>query len=284
MSDKDNPYSAPDTGHVWDGNLRELSNPPPRWWTITFHASWIFVVVYALLFPMIPLIDTHTKGILGWTSIQRLKETTAQVEAIRAPFEERIKGMDAAAIAADPELRNYVTASAKVLFGDNCAPCHGAGGQGNPGYPILADDDWLFGGTLAAIEQSVVGGRRGMMPAQSRTLSAEEIDQLVRYVAGLASGSEDPAGKALFMGKGACFACHGPDGKGNPLLGAPNLTDVIWRFGGDEEAIRHTITHGVNDPSAPETRPAVMPAFGGKLSSTEIKKLAVYVHQLGGGQ
>lgn len=284
MTDKSNPYDVPDTGHVWDGNLRELTNPPPRWWTIAFHASWIFVVIYGILYPMVPLISSHTKGVLGWTSIGEYKESVAELDVIRGPFEARIAELDPAAILADRELANYTDASAKVLFGDRCAPCHGSGGQGNPGYPVLADDDWLYGGDIATLVATITQGRGGIMPAHGARFSAQEIDDLVTFVAGLPAGRDHAAGRELFAGKGACFACHGMDGKGNKAMGAVNLTDAIWRFSGTPEAIRYTITHGVNDPSDPETRNAVMPAFAGTLEETEIKKLAVYVHRLGGGQ
>ena len=284
MTDKSNAYDAPDTGHVWDGNLRELTNPPPRWWTIAFHASWIFVLVYGLIYPMWPTLTGYTKGLIGWTSIGEYKDSVAQLEEIRGPFEAKIAQLEPAAILADRELANYVDASAKVLFGDRCAPCHGAGGQGNPDYPVLADDDWLYGGGIDTIVASITNGRRGIMPAHAARFSAQELDDVSAYVAGLADGKEHEAGKVIFTGKGACFACHGMDGKGNPMLGAPNLTDRIWRFDGSVAGIRHTIAHGVNDASDPETRNAVMPAFSGQLDATEIKKLAVYVHRLGGGQ
>jgi cytochrome c oxidase cbb3-type subunit 3 len=284
MSDNTNPYDAPDTGHVWDDNLRELTNPPPRWWTIAFHASWIFVVVYAILYPMIPLVSSHTKGVLGWTSIGEFKESVAQLDEVRGPFEAKIATLEPAAILADRELANYVDASAKVLFGDRCAPCHGAGGQGNPGYPVLADDAWLYGGTVDKLVESISNGRRGIMPSHAARFSAQELDDLAAYVLALSEGGDHEAGKVLFTGKGACFACHGMDGKGNQALGAPNLTDRIWRFDGSLEGIRHTIAHGVNAPDDPETRNAEMPAFAGQLDETEIKKLAVYVHRFGGGQ
>ncbi|ROR34459.1 cytochrome-c oxidase, cbb3-type subunit III [Inmirania thermothiophila] len=281
---KDNPFGVPDTGHVWDDNLRELLNPPPRWWQIAFHASWIGVVIYLILFPGIPLVHDYTHGILGWSSIKRYKAQVAEVERIRAPFEQRIAALSAAEILKDPELKQYAIASARVDFGDKCAACHGAGGQGNPGFPVLADDDWLYGGTVEKIQETITNGRRGMMPAHAGRLSAAEIDALVRHVKALSRGGEDPEGKALFTGKAACFACHGRDGKGNQAIGAANLTDAIWRFSGTDEEIRRTIAHGVNDPSDPETRRAEMPAWKGKLSESQIKKLAVYVHELGGGR
>jgi cytochrome c oxidase cbb3-type subunit 3 len=282
MSDEKNPFPGEDnTGHIWDDNLRELNNDPPTWWTIGFHASWIFIVIYSILYPTWPMISTHTKGVLGWTSIGEYKEDLKAIEEIRAPYENKLKGMTPAAILADDELSNYVQRSAKVLFGDNCAACHGAAGSGNPGFPVLADDDWLYGGTISDIHTTIVGGRQGMMPAQGMIVSEAEADKLADAILAGNITSEP-----LFMEKG-CVGCHGVDGKGMAALGSANLTDGIWRFkAADQKAsIIYTIMNGVNDASNPKTRDAVMPAFGGaKLSDTDIKKLAVYVYKLGGGQ
>ncbi|MGE0082138.1 MAG: cytochrome-c oxidase, cbb3-type subunit III [Thiohalomonadaceae bacterium] len=280
MTDKSNPYQVPTTGHVWDDNLAELVNPPPKWWMIGLHASWLLVVLYGLFYPMWPSLSGYTKGILGWTQIGEYKQDLQAIEAVRAKYEERLVTADAAGILADQELRDYTVKSAKVLFGDNCAACHGGGGQGNPNFPVLADDDWLYGGDINAIQASIVNGRMGMMPAKGGAqLSEAEIDQLANAIA-----QGQPTSTPLFMEKG-CFACHGMDGKGMQALGSANLTDGIWRFSGTVEGIKYTIAHGVNDPSDKESRNAVMPTFGGtKLSETDIKKLAVYVHQLGGGQ
>ncbi|MCW8829640.1 MAG: c-type cytochrome [Gammaproteobacteria bacterium] len=281
MSDKSNPYDAPDTGHVWDESLRELTNQPPKWWMLGFHVSWILVLAYGLIYPMWPMVNTHTKGMTGWTSIKEYKEDLQAIEAKRAKYEDQLPGKSAAAILADDELSNYVVRSAKVLFGDNCAACHGTGGQGNPGFPVLADDDWLFGGSIDKIEESIINGRNGMMPAHGNQLSDTEANELADAVA-----AGNPSSTPLFQQKG-CFACHGMEGTGNPMLGAPDLTDSIWRFAAKDqrESIKYTIVHGVNDPQDPQTRPAEMPKFGGtKLNDTDIKKLAVYVHKLGGGQ
>lgn len=281
MSDKSNPYGAPDTGHVWDDTLRELTNQPPKWWMIGFHASWILVLCYGLIYPMWPMINTHTKGFTGWTAIKEYKEDLQAIEAQRAKYEDQLPGMSAAAILEDDELTTYAKRSAKVLFGDNCAACHGSGGQGNPGFPVLADDDWLYGGSIQTIEQSIINGRNGMMPAHGNRLNDEQVNELAdAIIAG------NPASTPLFQSQG-CIACHGMDGKGNQMLGAANLTDSVWRFAAADqrESVKYTIVHGVNDPQDPQTREAVMPKFGGgKLSDTDIKKLAVYVHTLGGGQ
>lgn len=281
MSEQNNPYGSGTTGHLWDDNLAELTNEPPKWWMLGLHASWILVLLYGIFYPAWPLIDSHTKGILGWTSIKEYKQDLAAIEEVRAKFESQLPGKSAAAILGDNELTQYVQKSAKVLFGDNCAACHGSGGQGNPGFPVLADDEWLYGGNVETIVQTVTGGRMGMMPAKGgANLSDAEVSELAQAIV-----SGNPTSSPLFMGKGTCFACHGPDGKGNPALGAPNLTDQIWRFGnGSVEDVKYTINHGVNDPSKPGTRNAVMPSFKDRLTDTEIKKLAVFVHQLGGGQ
>jgi cytochrome c oxidase cbb3-type subunit 3 len=282
MSDQSNPYNATTTGHVWDDNLAELTNSPPKWWMLGLHASWILVLLYSIVYPAWPWFGGATKGLMGWTSIGEYKEDVAAIEQVRAKYEDQLPGKSAAAILADSELKNYVSKSAKVLFGDNCAACHGTGGSGNPGYPVLADDDWLYGGNIDTIGQSITNGRMGMMPAKGgAALSEAEIGALANAIA-----QGNPTASPVFMGKGACFACHGTDGKGMQVLGAPNLTDGIWRFGdGSAEDIAYTIRHGVNDPQDKQTRNAVMPTFGsGKLSETDIKKLAVYVHQLGSGQ
>jgi len=288
VSDEKNPFpNEGNTGHIWDENLRELTNPPPKWWMYGLHASWIVVVLYTIIYPSWPLLTTHTKGIMGWTAINEYKEDMQEIEAIRGQYEEQLAALTANEILENDELKSYTIKSAKVLFGDNCAACHGSGGAGNPGYPVLADDDWLFGGNIDTIVQSISYGRQGNMPAHTGTLTDQEISDVAQHVVAMSKGEEHAAGKAIFTGKGACFACHGMDGKGNHLMGSANLTDPIWRFGdGSVESVVYTIAYGVNDPRYPnETLNAVMPAFGGtKLSDHDIKKLAVYVHQFGGGQ
>lgn len=276
-----------DTGHVWDDSLRELLNEPPRWWMISFYAGFAWVAVYFILYPSIPLVDSHTKGIMGWTQIKEYKEDLSQIEQVRAPYEDKLKGMSATAILADPELTRYTISAAKVLFGDRCAACHATGGAGNPGFPVLADDDWLYGGTAETIEETVTGGRGGMMIAFGSQLSAKQIDEVADFVMALSQGKGDsqPAGKAVFEEFG-CGGCHGPDGAGMQMMGSANLTDGIWRFTAQDqlESVKYTIAHGVNDGSDSETRSATMPSFENKLSTSDISKLAVYVHQLGGGQ
>ncbi len=286
MSDKKT-NQVGDTGHVWDGNLKELLNDPPRWWTISFYAGFAWVAVYFILYPSIPLISSHTKGIMGWTQIKEYKEDLGKIELVRAPYEDKLKDMSAADILTDPELTRYTISAAKVLFGDRCAACHATGGAGNPGFPVLADDNWLFGGGVETIEESITGGRGGMMMAFGSQLSAEQIDSVTEFVMALSQdkGDSQPAGMAVFEEAG-CGGCHGPDGAGMQMMGSANLTDGIWRFTAQDqrESVKYTITHGVNDGSDAETRNAVMPSFEKQLSKSEISKLAVYVHELGGGQ
>ncbi len=315
---KNKPTQVGDTGHVWDG-IRELDNPCPRWWLNALYLSGLIVVVYFVLYPSLPLVHESTKGLLGWTQINEYKEDLAKVEAKRAPFDDKLAAMSVNEILADQDMLNYAIGSSKVLFGDNCAACHGTGGApaAGAGYPNLTDDDWLYGGTVDEIEMSIAKGRQGNMPAHEKLLKPEEVDQLVKFAVDSSNGVTNEAGLALFNAKG-CFACHGADAKGIKAMGSANLTDKIWRFSGDEDQIRHTILHGVNDASDKLTRVAVMPQWSQKLSvmlqarayaiadgedpdeidwtdeldgteaerlsETDIKKLAVYVHQFGGGQ
>ncbi len=261
MSDK-NPFPGENnTGHIWDDNLRELDNPPPRWWTIAFWVSMAWVVVYAVLYPMFPGISGNTKGILGWSQVKEYNEGFAEVMTARADYEARIKGMSAAEILTNPDLKNYTLAAAKVLFGENCASCHGSKGQGGPSFPVLVDDDWLFGSSAEIVEQTITHGRKGMMTANSSTMSEAEIDQMSQDImAGTITTNP------LYAAKG-CIGCHGVDGKGVQALGSANLTDKIWRFAEEDQlaSVKYTITHGVNFPVDSQTRQAEMPVFGNRF-------------------
>ena len=287
MSDtKETPREADDTGHEWDG-IRELKNPPPRWWMISFYASVIWVVAYLLLYPSIPLITGNTAGILGWTGVKEFKEGMKEVEAIRAPLNKRIKETGVAEILKDPDLSQFAIASSNVLFGDNCAPCHGTGGQGATGSPVLADDDWLYGGGIESIVETIADGREGSMNGYRGSLSEKELDDVVKYVLSLGTSNIYEPGRKVFASEtpseAGCIDCHGVDAKGLTDMGSANLTDAIWRFEGSEAGIRQTILYGVNEDN-PKSRKAIMPAFGGKLSPEQVKKLAVKVHLFGGGQ
>jgi cytochrome c oxidase cbb3-type subunit 3 len=285
MSDK-HEGSVPTTGHLWDDDLADFTNQPPKWWMLGLTASAIWCVVYFLYYPSIPVSNAkgYFKGIGGWTAITEMEADKSAVDEVRGKYEDKLKGMTPAAILADSELTEYVTRSGKVLFGDNCAACHGQNGVGTVDKqglfaPILNDDDWLYGGKIDDIYASVTGGRQGVMTAHKDMLSAAEIDTLANAVA-----AGKPTSTPLFAEKG-CTACHGADGKGMQVMGSANLTDSVWRFDGSVEGIKRTITYGVNSGD-PQARVAVMPSFqaAGKLSDAEIKKLAVYVYKFGGGK
>ena len=286
MSEKHEAADVQTTGHVWDDDLADLTNQPPRWWMLGLAASALFCLVYFIYYPSFPIttMNTFTKGIGGWTTIKEMEEAQDEVEAVRGKYEARLKGMTPAAILADSELAEYVIRSGKVLFGDNCAACHGQNGIGTHDKeglfaPVLNDDDWLFGGKIDDIHVSIEGGRQSMMMAHKDMLSAAEIDVLANAIA-----KGQPTSTPLFAEKG-CTACHGENGKGIQAMGSANLTDKLWRFDGSVEGIKHTIANGVNAGN-PQGRVAVMPSFkqAGKLSDTEMKKLAVYVYKFGGGQ
>lgn len=299
MSDNHNSAGGmPTTGHVWDDDLADFTNQPPKWWMLGLTASAIWVVVYFVMYPAIPMAMNGTffegVGLPGsgkWTAINELAEDQKVLDDYRGKWEDKLKGMTPAAILADDDMSKYALASGKVLFSDNCAACHGQNGVGTiqgakfakheQGLmaPVLNDDDWLYGGTIDTIHETIANGRQGMMVAHKDMLSAQEIDTLANAVA-----KGEPTSTPLFTEKG-CVACHGADGKGMQAMGSANLTDKIWRFDGSLEGIKQTITYGVNSGD-PKTRVAVMPNFtaAGKLSATEIKKLAVYVYKFGGGK
>lgn len=288
MSTQNNSEKPQDTGHEWDG-IRELTNPPPRWWMIALHASWIFCLIYFVLYPSIPLLHDSNKGLLGWTQIKEYKEAVVENDAIKAPYLKKFETMSAAEIEADPELSNFAVSAAKAVYGDNCAACHGAGGEGAKGlFPVLADDDWLYGGDLDTIVETITEGRQGSMPAHADMLEASDIEALADFVVALPEGKATDKGWALFDDSG-CTACHGADARGGALngdnySGAANLTDQLWRFGGSRAEVLRTIRYGVNQEDVAQTRSAIMPAFGEKLSAAQIKTLAIKIHGMGGGQ
>ena len=296
MSEHKNPYPGENnTGHFWDdeNDVRELNNRPPRWYMLAMAVSIIAVVIYTLYYPSVPWFGEHSKGAAGWTAIKEMNEDVAELEAYRekrfAATEAAIASSSLEDIVRDDELRTYAVKTARTLFNDNCAACHGKGGAGNAGFPVLADDDWLFGGTLAKISDSITNGRQGNMPARMLGISDAEADKLATFLIETgkgANGNPDASAKAIYMSKG-CVGCHGPDMSGNQLLGAANLSDGIYRFTADDQhaSVVRTIVHGVNQAHDANTQDAVMPAFGASkvIDANQIKKLAVYVHQLGGG-
>jgi len=306
---------VPTTGHVWDDDLADFTNQPPKWWMLGLTASAIWVVVYFTMYPAVPIAvaGMHFKGVglpgTGqWTAINELSNDSKELDEVRGKYEQKLKGMTPAAILADKEMSEYSVRAGKVLFSDNCAACHGQNGVGTrqegakfAAYdrglmaPVLNDDDWLYGGTIDKLYETISGGRQGMMVAHKDTLSAQQIDDVAKWIKANSEGKGDAAefaaGKKVF-GESDCAGCHGPDAKGQQAMGSANLTDKIWRFDSSIEGIKQTITYGVNSGDA-QARIAVMPTWlkkddhglvVSKLNETAIKKLAVYVYKLGGGQ
>lgn len=277
---------ADTTGHEWDG-ITELNEPLPKWWLYVFYATIVWAVGYWLLMPAWPLVSSYTKGWLGYSQRETVAEELEQAKAAKSGFRQQIAGSDLAAINADPELLNFALAGGEAAFGDNCAPCHGRGAQGAFGYPNLRDDSWLWGGSLDAIHQTIEHGiraddpktRTSQMPAFGRMglLNATQVNDTAEFVLSLSGRTDDQAaaerGAKIFADN--CSPCHGADGKGNRALGAPDLTDELWLYGGDKTTIAETIINSRN---------GVMPAWAGRLDPETIKELAIYVHSLGGGQ
>jgi len=275
-------------GHEWDG-IEELNNPLPRWWVLTFYITIVFAVGYAIAYPAIPLLDRGTEGITGWTSRGQLAAETKVAENARAATRSAVGTTPVEQLPSKPELMQLAVAGGKAAFRVNCVQCHGAGAGGNPGFPNLNDDDWLWGGNLKEIEQTITHGIRQPGDAQTRQmqnmpafgrdglLTAAQIDDVAAHVRVLAG--KDPASPASARGAeifaANCAACHGPAGKGNRQFGAPNLTDAIWLYGGSRDTIAATIGRG---PAG------VMPAWQSKLDPVTIRMLAAYVHSLGGGE
>jgi cytochrome c oxidase cbb3-type subunit III len=274
------------TGHEWDG-LRELNTPLPRWWLWTFYATILFAVGYWIVYPAWPLVHGTTQGVFGWHARSAVVGDLEQLKQLRGPMMVKLTNTPLGQIESDPQLLDFARALGHATFADNCAPCHGAGGGGGKGYPNLNDDDWLWGGKLAQIEQTIrhgarsgdADGHQGNMPAfgAGGMLKPEQISTVADYVRSLSGlpvekGADLAAGKKLFADN--CAVCHGADGKGNQEVGSANLTDKIWLYGSDKQTIVQTITNG---------RGGVMPAWGGRLPDPTIKALAVFVHTLGGG-
>ena len=275
------------TGHEWDG-LRELNTPLPRWWLWLFYITIVWAIGYWIVYPAWPLLTNSTQGVFGWHTRTAVVADLDELKRQRGPMMDKLATASLAEIAADPQLLDFARAQGRVAFADNCAPCHGAGGGGAKGYPNLNDDDWLWGGKLADIEQTIRhgaragddNGRQGNMPAFGRdnVLKPNEISAVADYVRSLSGLSTEP-GVDLALGKKVfadnCALCHGPEGKGNRELGSPNLTDRVWFYAPDKATIVQGIQNG---------RGGVMPAWSGRLSEPTIKALTVYVHTLGGGE
>jgi len=250
------------TGHVWDGDLAELNNPVPRWWTWMYLLLCAFALGYLVLMPGLG----HFEGMLGYTTANEVARGQARLAEEVQPLYARYTTMAPQQIAIDPQAREI----GQRLFLNNCAQCHGSDAKGSPGYPSLADADWLGTGTPDYIMQTIADGRHGVMPGWKANIDAKTAGDIAVYVRSLSGLAADPV--RVVFGKPAfqtyCVACHGAEGKGNPALGAPNLSDGVWLYGSSEAAIVRTILEG---------RDNRMPAFGEVLSQDQIRLLGAWV-------
>jgi len=295
------------TGHAWDGDIQEFNNPLPSWWLWSFYATVVFAIVYWVFFPAWPVAGSFTKGVMNtitfedkegnektmhWNTrallIKDMQEGKAAV--LSREYLDKVAATSYLQILGDPEMMAFTRSMAKGIFGDNCAACHGVGGAGVIGlFPNLADDDWLWGGSVEDIETTITDGHFGFMPAFREALSETQIDDTASYVLSLSGQTVDAAasarGKTIFQtNEGGCYYCHTPDATGLKSQGAANLTDQIWTIvdvngAADPEAKRVLVKQVISD--GVERR---MPHWSDRLSPAQIKLLTVYTHELGGGQ
>jgi cytochrome c oxidase cbb3-type subunit III len=250
------------SGHVWDGDLREMNNPLPRWWVWLFVLTIIFSLVYLVIYPGL----ASYQGKLGWTQVNQFEKEVESANTALKPLYAKFVDMPAEALAVNPEAK----AIGERLFMNNCAQCHGSDAKGSRGFPNLTDQDWLYGGSPEKILETLTNGRNGMMPPMGAMVgSADDVKNVAHYVLSLSGSQHDAAlatqGKEKFA---TCAACHGPEGKGNQAMGAPNLADNIWLHGAGEVSIIKRINEGkINQ----------MPAQSAKLTPEQIKVLAAYV-------
>ncbi len=254
------------TGHVWDEDLRELNNPLPRWWLNLFYLTLVFGLVYLVLYPGLGTVA----GVLGWTQQGQYEKEIAQADKRYGALYEKYLSQDLRVVAANAE----ATKTGERLFVNYCTGCHGSDARGGPGFPNLRDSDWLWGGTPEAIEATILNGRQGAMPAWGAVLGREGVHSVAEYVLSL-SGKRTVNQTAAAAGKQKfqqlCVACHGPEGKGNTAVGAPNLTDDVWLYGGTQQAVMESIEKG---------RRGQMPAHRDFLGEAKVHVVAAYVYSL----
>jgi cytochrome c oxidase cbb3-type subunit III len=254
------------TGHVWDEDLRELNNPLPRWWLNLFYITLVFGVVYLVLYPGLGTFA----GLLGWTEKGEYQRELNAANARYGELYEKYLRQNITTLASDPEALK----TGERLFVNYCTQCHGSDARGAPGYPNLRDNDWLWGGAPQTIETTISNGRQAGMPAWGQILGSDGVANVAEYVLSL-SGKRVVNETAVAEGKTKfqqlCVACHGPEGKGNPALGAPNLTDDVWLYGGTKHTVMETIANGRNGR---------MPAHKDFLGEAKVHVLAAYVYSL----
>lgn len=285
---KDPTSGVKTTGHEWDG-LQEYNNPAPRWWLWIFIITVIWATGYWIVYPAWPTLTGATKGKWGWTQYRELAEGQAEIMRRRSKYAAKFHESSLEEIKNDPELYAFARVGGAATFKENCAACHGTGAAGGKGYPNLNDDDWLWGGTLAQIHETIRVGvnsghdaQRGtQMPAFGRdgALTKQEIGDVVDYVEKLHLGEKAKVTEASTRGQKVfannCASCHGAGGIGSTEMGAPRLNDEIWLWGGDKTSIHNTVVN---------SHLGVMPSWDNRLSADSLKALTIYVHSLGGGQ
>lgn len=253
-------------GHVWDGDLQELNNPLPMWWLNMFYLTLVFGGFYLFLYPGLG----SYKGFLGWTSVGQYEQEIDSANTAYGPMYEKYKTQPLAVLVKDKDAVQI----GQRLFMTYCTVCHGSDAGGNTGFPNLRDHDWLYGGEPEMIEASIKNGRQGVMPAWEAAIGKDGVKNVAQYVLSL-SGRSGVNAEAAEKGKTVfattCAACHGPDGKGMTVLGAPNLTDKIWLYGGSVETIEKTVAEG---------RQGKMPAHGEFLGDAKVHLLATYIYSL----
>ena len=258
-----------DTGHVWDKDLREYNNPLPKWWLWLFYITIAFGLLYLAFYPGLG----NFAGLGGWTQSGQYERERAAVEARAAALLAPLAALPVAELVNNEQAMS----TAHNLFQQNCAQCHGSDGGGAVGFPNLRDADWQWGSDADSVVATIAGGRVAAMPPWAAVIGEPGVEDVVAYVQTLggqpADATKAAAGQAHFQT--LCAACHGMDGKGNPLLGAPNLTDGTWLYGGDAATLKHTLMNGRNGQ---------MPAWGDKLGEQRIKLLAAYVTKLAAGK
>ena len=265
MSRGKRPAKVETMGHVWDGDLAEYNNPLPMWWLYMFYITLVFGIVYLLLYPGSGVYG----GLLKWSGVGQWQKEVDRAEAKFGPLYDKYRGQDLKAVAADDEANRM----GRRLYMTYCTSCHGSDAGGGPGYPNLRDGDWLYGGQPEQIKTTIMAGRLGVMPAWGAMLGVDGVLNVSEYVLSLSgrkvNADAAAAGKEKFQQ--ICAACHGADGKGNQALGAPNLTDNVWLYGGSQQAVIKTITEGRNGR---------MPAHGEFLGEAKVHLLAAYVYSL----
>ncbi len=271
------------TGHEWDG-ISEYNIPAPRWWLIVWIVSIIWAIIYWFFYPAWPTSSGNSKGSLNWTQQSQLAESQKEIDALKNSYLEQLSKLNFDQIKKDPKLMEFAINGGRAAFKENCAACHGTGAQGAKGFPNLNDDDWLWGGKITDIYQTLKFGIRSshdktrfsQMPAfgMDKVLKKDEIEAVANYVLSLSDKAEkNPLGEKLF--KANCASCHGYNAKGDRTIGAPNLSDAIWLYGDKKEDVIFSITYA---------RAGVMPYWIGRLDDNTIKQLSIYVHSLGGGE